>query len=389
MKSFEMQVQAILEMLKKCYIERDKNNIANLSALLFQKDCFPIIIGTSNDEWCFGFEESEELFISDWEGWGNVSVDVTKAVYAQSGTYGWFYVPAGVEYCFDDNDDSFAAFMEMSTEIVATERTPLSKAGEIIWLLSHLLHSRTPSSRKYKWDMTISGVLMNRDSVWKIKHMQFSIPVLSAYSDVRMEADPDNIMQYDNECKKISGYNAAHTNDMEIVFFEQITKLFDDDNRIRFMSDDIQRYIGLDGVCRNGVEQKSYLSTLLVKGVIVRLPIENIIFTRNDNHFSFCGVGVFSRNISMDSELNEIFENINHYTIIESKKEGLFNLRRDLSHVIKVASLSSRLTEPFRIEVVGSLFSENIIMIEYMQVSYPFNCILEQKTDASKIIDNK
>ena len=150
----------------------------------------------------------------------------------------------------------------------------------------------------------------------------------------------------------------------------------------------MRRYIGIDGVYRNGSEQNKYINRLLEKGINVTLPSENLIFTRSNEYFSFCGVGLFSRILSLDTELCNVLTKIEHYAGMDDKKEALFNLRRDLSQAIKESALPSRLTEPFRIEGVGKLSHQKLMVMEYMQISYPFNCILEQKTDAAKIIAN-
>ena len=384
MNDFTIQMQSLLDNLKKCYIERNKDNIKHLSKHLFHEDCPPIIIGTSNDEWCFGIEEAEKLFVSDWEGWGNVSIEIENAVYSNSGAYSWFYVPAGVEYSFEDSAETYAAFMEMTIEIAKGNKKPLPKAGEIIWLLSHLLHTRATDVRNYIWDMTISGVLENIEG-WKIKTMQFSIPVLSPYSDVRTDADQDDASQYENECKKIFAYNALQKNNNDI-HVKQLARLFDEDNKISFVSDDIRRYIGIDGVYRNGYEHNGYMNYFYKNDINVTLLSENIIFTKNKEYFTFCGVGLFSRNLSLDSDLNTIYSNIERYACMDDKKEALFRLRRDLSRALKESTLPNQLTEPFRIEGVGKIVQYGEMVVEYMQISYPFNCILEQKTDVAKII---
>jgi len=74
------------------------------------------------------------------------------------------------------------------------------------------------------------------------------------------------------------------------------------------------------------------------------------------------------------------------YTKMDSNKEALFNIRRDLTLALKESVLSCKSTEPIRIEGVGRITDGLNVVIEYMQISYPFSHVLEQKTDAAKMI---
>ena len=54
-----------------------------------------------------------------------------------------------------------------------------------------------------------------------------------------------------------------------------------------------------------------------------------------------------------------------------------------MATTIKESALPSKTFEPFRIEGVGRFTDIMDLSIEYMQISYPFNHVLEQKTDAA------
>jgi len=381
------QLKTILETLKQCYIERDKDNIDKLSKLLFCERRTPIIMGTSNNELCFGVQECEKLFLSDWKDWGNVGIEVENAVYGSCGRYVWFHVPASVEFCFENNADTYAAFMNMTMEIVNGNKTPLSKAGDFLWLLTHLLHDRPSGERKYDWDMTITGVLEDVESQLKIRIMQFSMPVLSAYPDVRIDINEDDAHHFQNECDEIRYFNASRGIDANKVMVSTLlSKLLLDDAADMLVCDGVKRYIGCDGISCDGFEYSVYMSNLRERGIKAELLQENVIFMENDDTFAFCGVGLFTRKISLDSELNNIYASLKQHKNLGDSKEALFKIRRDLAAAIKESSVSNSSKEPFRVEGVGRLLANSSLVIEYMQLSYPFNHVLEQKTDAAKLI---
>lgn len=384
MDNFENQILNIMQIIKQCYTERKDKNIEKFMNHLFDPEIETIIIGTSNNEWEFGLKNARELFVSDWSNWGNVTIDSESLLFEDSLEYAWLQVKSSVEYCFDDNEDTYNAFMEMVHEIAHGERSELSRSTEIIWLLSHLLHTRKQGERKYVWDMNISCILQKLNQVYKVKIMQFSIPVLSMYSDVRIDFNADDKHLFSEECRKIHNYNQQLTIEPNNIR-QHICSLFTGNEKIGFVDDNIKRYIGIDGVRRTGNEFEDYILAYIQNKNINLIP-ENIIVEKSAKQFCFCGVGTFSRNISLEKDLNFVLNNIGFYNGIPSKKDGLFMLRRDLTQVLKETSLSDTCIEPFRIEGIGKYEKEKGVTFSYLQISFPFNCVLEQKTDASREI---
>ena len=276
--------------------------------------------------------------------------------------------------------------MKMTLEIADNPNTPLTKAGDILWLLTHLLHDRPPGERKYRWDMTISGILEDVDSSLTVRILQFSMPVMSAYPDVRTDTSQEDWHTFQEECRKIREYNASNSVNHNTVIAEQLSRFFDKDKRVKFIYDDKKRYIGCDGNPRSGTEYLEYLENMREKGTEAIFQKEDIIVTNRKSAFTFCGVGLFTRDILLETELNNIFSCMECYNCLESKKEALFCIRRDIVLALKESAPLTRSSMPFRIEGVGSVSDNMDLNIEYMQISYPFNHVLEQKTDASVLI---
>lgn len=64
-----------LEIMKKCYQERDPRNFDQFYDAFFDRGRLPIIIGTDNGEWFHSMGQIRWLINYDWEHWGNLEVD--------------------------------------------------------------------------------------------------------------------------------------------------------------------------------------------------------------------------------------------------------------------------------------------------------------------------
>lgn len=380
MKDSKTQITEMVEFIKQCYIDRKPENIEKLQNNLFDVNEAPIIIGTSTDEWSFGIEQANQLFLSDWESWGNVSIDMDTLTIEEVGSMVWFHVKSGVEFCFEDSDAKYARYMDSVLRIAKNNKTPSAKAGDITWLLSHLLHSRESGERKYIWDMTITGMVQIIEGRPVIKVMQFSLPVKAAFPDVRIDTDGNMKKMYQSECEKIVDFNKTQFSDIREELKSKISKLFEEDSLVEFIQDDLKRFIGTDGIVRNGKQFKEHLLNIKINQT-AQISNEHIIGNQNSDEFYFCGSGTFSRNVSLDNELNKILHKVDIYNEMDDKKEALFRIRRDLSQVLKEAVLSDKCVMPFRIEGMGRVLGEDKLCLEFAQVSYPFYWFLEGKTE--------
>lgn len=64
-----------LEIMKKCYIERNTENFDLFFDTFFDRNKLPIIIGTDNGRWFRSMGRIRWLINYDWEKWGNLIVD--------------------------------------------------------------------------------------------------------------------------------------------------------------------------------------------------------------------------------------------------------------------------------------------------------------------------
>ena len=64
-----------LEVMKKCYRERDVENFDLFYDAFFDREQLPVVIGTDNGEWFRSMERIRWLIKYDWEHWGDLSID--------------------------------------------------------------------------------------------------------------------------------------------------------------------------------------------------------------------------------------------------------------------------------------------------------------------------
>ncbi|MDF2557963.1 MAG: hypothetical protein K0R71_1791 [Bacillales bacterium] len=380
MKDYKQQITDKVEFLKKCYIERDTQNIETLYNTLFGERSNPIIIGTSIDEWCFGESDVKQLFIDDWKYWGNVLIDPHSLVIGEKATYTWFYVNASVEFSFQDSEERYRRYFDSVKRIARSTKNNLAKAGDILWNLSTLLHSREVGERKYLWDITISGLVKNDENDTNIEVLQFSFPFTTSFPDVRTDSDVEMQQKLRSEHSKIRRYISNSSVQDQNKLKGKIVEFCNNNYQNMLILDEIKRYLGTCGKRMNGCDFDHYLK---ISGYKTILCLENLIVKKEYGCFIFCGSGEFTKDVSLDSEIENVLKGINKNEKSELTKETLFKIRRDLAYVIREASQSDKAIFPFRIMGLGEETKDGICL-KFFQLSYPFYWFLEQKTDAEK-----
>ena len=180
------QARDVLAKFNQGYINRDVNAIEAFADALFINSPDTAIMGTSNGEFCLGFEACKELIKTDWKGWGDVRFDVDSAVVQTGPSMTWFAVPGTLQLSFDHTDAKFADYLDFVKEELATaEISPLEGLTLINWALTQFSFAREGEERTYLWPITLTGALVPDEGELKFKYMQFSVPC-STYPDQRV-----------------------------------------------------------------------------------------------------------------------------------------------------------------------------------------------------------
>jgi len=367
---------------------------------LFDKNERVNVIGTCEGEWCIGYDEVKDIFLSDWEYWGDLRVKVDEATVIELDNTAIIYTPGTVKYSFDSRSETYTRYLgyvkEYFDESSDDSKKPNKvKLTEINWTLSHLLNERDSIERDYLWDIRISFILTKKENRWIIKHMQFSFPVVGYLPEVR---------EYDDSCdrdevnKKIKELEEAYHKNMlmknEII---DLMKDFNSDYLDENMEIDliVDKYFSSNNILVANTDKDIFTSKDEIKKLIgnqrecydeMRLDDENSIVDFNGDTAWIVISGAMKKVISEEESFEntvDIIKDIFNKNLDD--KEKLFNIRRRIAETFKENARGEEYIWPFRLE--GVLIKENNNWVfKYLQFAFPFNYILEGKTEAASLI---
>ncbi|MEG0773079.1 hypothetical protein [Clostridium sp.] len=396
------ELMEVLNIVQEGYIQRDLKEIDNFMGKLFDKDENVIVVGTSNGEWCLGYEEVKEIFLGDWEYWGDLRINTDEATIIPLGNTALIYTTATIKYSFASNNDTYARYLGYIKEyfdgVSDTSKMPNKvKLTEINWKLCHLLNKWDGEKRDYLWDLRISFILVKKESRWIIRQIQFSLPVVGYLPDVRLENTGYEIESFKEEEMKIKEYSINNA----VEYRDEISKILQNFNKEylcpdkeihivanKYFTDANPLIVNTDKtVCSNEEEIKKLIKNHRACYDEMILEHENCLINSNDDVVWVVTHGIMKKEISEKDAFENTVDIINN--IFESDlndKDKLFNIRRRIADTFKENARGEEYVWPFRLE--GVLIRENGNWVfKYLQFSLPFNYILEGKTEAASRIE--
>lgn len=385
-------LKMILEYVNQAYVDRNKNKIDEFMETLFEKDTDATIVGTSNYEWCLNYEDIKDIFVSDWEYWGDVRLVLEDAIINEYDNYGLVYVPATLKYTFKTNKDTYARYLNSVKENLETDKSNKRKLTEISWILSHLLTPRDVSERTYLLDLRISFILLKKGLRWYIKHMQFSIPTVGYLPDERLDKEALRDEESLKSEAKLKKYIEKYNKDSEVKELYKNFILSYKDNK----QEDVEKYFSKD-ICILDFDNQKYgfNSTLDLISKHQHLFDEinflsdKCIIKRDNNIAWIITEGIFEKKMTEEAAFQRSLENIEKIINCDiSDLEKLFKIRRDIVETVKENAKGENYNWPFRFE--GFLVKENGNWeFTYLQFSLPFGYMLEGKTEAAVLLFSK
>lgn len=395
------ELKEILNVFNEAYIKRDINEIDSFMDKLFDKDESVTVVGTCDGEWCIGYEEVKDIFLSDWEYWGDLRVKIDEATVIELDNTAIIYTPGTVKYSFNSRSDTYTRYLgyikEYFDESSDDSKKPNKvKLTEINWTLSHLLNQRDSIERDYLWDIRISFILTKKENRWIIKHMQFSFPVVGYLPEVRGDDDSCDRCEVNKKIKELE--EAYHKNKLMKNEIIDLMKYFNSDYLDENMEIDliVDKYFSSNNILVANTDKDIFTSKDEIKKLIenqrecydeMRLDSENSIVDFNEDTAWIVISGAMKKVISEE----ESFKNtVNTIKDIFNKdlndKEKLFNIRRRIAETFKENAKGEEYVWPFRLE--GVLIKENNNWVfKYLQFAFPFYYILEGKTEAASLIE--
>jgi hypothetical protein len=199
------EIQAVRETLRAFqdgYDRRDKSLLSDYRRLFIPEDDLEVIgtgaVEPGGDEWCLGLDAACSLVENDWEGWGDLRLDVDDARIHVEGEVAWLATTGTVTMDLDTNETykDYLAYMKEVAE--DDEMDPRDRMLEVLRGASNTFFE-AERGEKYVWPLRFTAVLVRRLSAqneggavggngthkrWLFHQVQFSFAT-TRYPDVR------------------------------------------------------------------------------------------------------------------------------------------------------------------------------------------------------------
>ena len=194
-------IQAVRDALKKFqdgYERRDSSKIEDFRALFIPEDDLEMIgtgaIEPGDDEWCLGLDAACDLVKNDWEGWGDLVLDVADARIHVLGDVAWLATTGTVTMDLDPTE-TIRDYLSYLQEIGDDESVdPQARLMEVLRGATNTLYEAERGAQ-YIWPLRFTAVLVRRANAgngstavhndrWLFHQVQFSFAT-TRFPDVR------------------------------------------------------------------------------------------------------------------------------------------------------------------------------------------------------------
>jgi hypothetical protein len=168
------EIRLLLETFQEGYIRRDVTQVDPFMEL-FTSDAE--VIGTNGvrpgvDEWYTDRASSRELVKGDWEGWGDLHLDLDSMSVHTRRNVGWVASPATVTKVI--GEENYTSYLEFVKNLI--ENAELSAEQKLL----HILRGGTNTVYEL-----FTAVVVREPQGWKFAQMNFSFPTVY-FPDVRL-----------------------------------------------------------------------------------------------------------------------------------------------------------------------------------------------------------
>lgn len=179
------EIRALLQAFQDGYIHRDASQVDSFLEL-FTADAE--VIGTNgvrpgSGEWYMDRASARELVEGDWQGWGDLRLDLETMSIHSRGDVGWVAAPATVSTRIgEENYDSYLEFIKTFIDDPA-----LSAKQKLLHILRGGTNTLYELNRgeSFVWALRFTAVVLRDSDGWKFAQMNFSFPTVY-FPDVRL-----------------------------------------------------------------------------------------------------------------------------------------------------------------------------------------------------------
>lgn len=397
------ELMEVLNIFKDGYIQRDIKKIDDFMDRLFDKNESVIVIGTGGHELCIGYAEVKDIFLGDFEYWGDLRINADDATIIPLGNTALIYTTGTVKFSFDSKSDTYTRYLNSIKEYfdgvsLNSKKANNVKLTEINWTLSHLLSQRNNHERDYLWDLRVSFVVIKKETRWIVKQMQFSLPVVGHMPDIRIDnSSSHDLNNFNNATKKMKEFSINNTqkynNEILLLIRDFNNQYLDgniDINKItnKYFAETNPLVINTDkDIYCNQKEIMKLIENHRACYDEMTLDYENCLINSNEDVVWVVSHGTMKKIISESSSFENAVNTIeNIFTTDLEDKDKLFNIRRQIAGTFKENAKGEEYIWPFRFEAVIIREKDNFVF-KYLQFSLSFDWSLEGKTDAASILE--
>lgn len=325
-----------IKRLKEAYVSHDVNEVDNLVNTLFDGSIEPAVFGTSNGEVFVSIEEIKNLFLDDFTGEYPLDIALNTLYVTSFGPFSWVEVSAGLKYSFSNSNETYSNFLNYTKAITKKETSATTRATEILVLLSHLMSDRKDTTRDYLWDVMLEGVAYED----KFQAFTFSLPIDTYHPDVRLDQSLSDVRAFEYEQERLRASSQKGHLDDQII-------------------------------------SNTLLKQLAGKDVF--LDPQTFVTHRVNDYAWVLTHGFYKTHHSLDERLMHTFDQLLH-SGDNTPKQTLFALRRELVNHMYHQALGEIMHVPFRYFAIYQLVNGEWTEVK-ASITYPFNQVLEEKTD--------
>ena len=180
------EIRSLLEKFQEGYIHRDLAQVDSFMEL-FTADAE--VIGTNGqkpgvDEWYMDRASARELVHGDWEGWGDLRLDLDSMSIHCRADVGWVAASATVTKII--GDENYESYLQYVKNYI--ERQDLTAEQKLLNILRGGTNTVFELRRgeKFIWVLRFTAVVVREADGWKFAQMNFSFPTIY-FPDVRIQ----------------------------------------------------------------------------------------------------------------------------------------------------------------------------------------------------------
>jgi hypothetical protein len=185
MMNAQLEIRELLQRFQDGYTRRDLGAVDEFMDL-FTADAE--VIGTNGvkpgvDEWYVCRDAARELVAGDWEGWGNLLLDLDTASIRAVGGVGWIAATATVTQMI--GEENYASYLEFVKDYLdRSDAPPRQKLHYILRGGTNTIYELS-RGEKFVWALRLTAVVVRQPVGWKFAQVNFSFPTIY-FPDVRI-----------------------------------------------------------------------------------------------------------------------------------------------------------------------------------------------------------